>query len=114
MDVSENFALRFTGALVPPPGAAQVIVDVGADDVGVVFFDGEPVASADEEFATSVFRTDRVPATSEPIDVFGPVEIEIVLANGVGAYAWDVRLRFLAADGTVLAENAPPSAFVLP
>jgi hypothetical protein len=106
--LSELFALRYSGVLVAPDGATHVVVEVTADDVGVVFLDGIAVASADEEFATDFFRFNRAPAESERIAVpaGGRLPLEIVVANGTGAYAWSVRFRFLDGETTIMNPEA--------
>lgn len=105
---SELFGLRYTGVLVAPEGATHVVVEVTADDVGVVFLDGVAVASADEEFATDFFRFNRAPAESDPVAIgaSGRVPLEIVIANGAGAYAWSVRFRFLDGETTIMNPEA--------
>lgn len=113
-DRSDLFALRFTGTLTPPAGAAALEVEVGADDLCVVLVDGVAVASADEEFARDFLRADRVPALSGPIELFGPVELAIVVANDGGPYAWDVALRFLDADGAAIPDAPSQSSFRVP
>ncbi len=107
-DVASGFAVRFRGSLVPPTGADHVVVDVAADDVGVVFLDGAAVASADGEYATDFLRLDKVPATSDAVAVTPgrAVPVEIVVADGDGAYSWSVRFRFDAGDVTVLSPEA--------
>src|SRR5213075_2550922 len=51
-DTSTNFAIRYTGILFAPQNADHLVVDVAADDVGVVSLNGNVVASADSEYAS--------------------------------------------------------------
>lgn len=101
-----GFVLRFTGFLSPPAAADAVRVEIGADDIGVVLLSGVPVASADEEFARDFFRLDRVPATSDDVAMGGRAPLELILANGEGPAAWDLRFRFLALGQSVMVPEA--------
>ncbi|MCC7111328.1 MAG: PKD domain-containing protein [Deltaproteobacteria bacterium] len=101
-----GFVLRFAGFLSPPAAADAVRVEIGADDIGVVLLSGVPVASADEEFARDFFRLDRVPAASDDVAMGGRAPLEIILANGEGPAAWDLRFRFLALGQSVMVPEA--------
>lgn len=108
VDVSALFALRYTGVLVAPEGSSHVIVEVTADDVGVVFLDDVAVASADDEYASDFFRFTRAPAESEPIAIPADrrVPLRIVVGNGDGPYAWSIRFRFLDGETTIMNPEA--------
>lgn len=105
-DASGGFVLRFSGYLDAPAGADALRVEIGADDVGVVLLDGTPVASADEEFARDFLRFDRVPADSEEIALAGRPWLELIVANGEGLAAWDVRLSLLSQGVNVMVPEA--------
>lgn len=105
-DVAGGFAVRFIGFLDPPAGADAVRVEVGADDIGVVQLGGNPVASADEEYARDFLRFDRVPAESEDLAASHHLPVEILVANGEGPVAWQVRFRFLAQGVSVMVPEA--------
>jgi hypothetical protein len=107
-DVSELFALRYRGVLIAPPGADHVVIEITADDVGVVFIDAVAVASADREYAADFLRFNRAPAESEPVALPAglQVPIEIVVGNGTGAYGWSIRFRFLGGDTTIMNPEA--------
>lgn len=103
-DVSEMFAVRYHGSLVAPAAATHVIVEIEADDIGVVFLGGTAVASADQEYASDFFRFVRAPVASEPValplalDGARRMPLEIIVANGSGPWSWRVRFRFVDDD----------------
>jgi hypothetical protein len=104
----EGFAVRYRGVLLAPAAATHVIVEVGADDVGVVFLDGAAVASADEEFATDFLRFRRAPVRSAPVALpaGGRLPLEIVVANDTGPWGWSVAFRFLEDGQSVMNPEA--------
>ncbi|MEW5847207.1 MAG: PKD domain-containing protein [Myxococcota bacterium] len=114
--VATKFAVLYGGTLRTPPGATTVTVEVGADDIGVVFLGGEPRASADEEYARDFFRTDRIPAVSEPVSLTGTTTpVEILVANDDGPHAWEVKFTFSDGTETVLGpEQVGQAQFLAP
>lgn len=106
-DASGGFVVRYAGVLVPPPDVDGVVVELAADDLGVVLLDGVVVASADEEFARDFFRFDRAPARTSELPLDGPTPIAIVVGDGPAApTSWSVRLELRAGGQAVITPEA--------
>ncbi len=101
-----GFVVRYAGVLEPPPGADAVIIEIEADDLGVVLLDGAVVASADEEYARDFFRLDRAPARTDALPLDGRAPIAIVVGDGPEApTSWTVRFTLLDGGQPVLAPH---------
>jgi len=114
--LAENFAVVVRGRLMAPAGMPTARVAIGADDVGVFFVEGAPVASADEEYALNFFRTERLPSEVGPLFFGGaPVSYAILVANESGPCAFDVELVFEGPGGSSLnASELGVGSFLLP
>lgn len=100
-----HWAVLYRGLLVVPEGADAVVVSTTADDVGVVFLNGQPVASADEEYALDFFRLDRLAATSAALPLVGDaVPLELLVANEEGPAGWSFTFQFFS-GGVPLVET---------
>lgn len=98
------WAIVYEGTLKLPTGADRIVVNTGADDTSTIWLADNPVASADEEFATDFFRAVRLPPQSAPVMVTGSsVAVRIMVAQEQGPYAWDNRFTFNNASGVVMA-----------
>lgn len=111
-----NFALFVRGRIVAPPGMPTARVSIGADDVGVFFVEGAPVASADDEFALNFFRTERLPSEVGPLFFGGaPVSYGILVANESGPFAFDVSIVFEGPGGASIdTDDLSLASFLLP
>ncbi|MCC7073171.1 MAG: PKD domain-containing protein [Deltaproteobacteria bacterium] len=102
-----GFVVRYSGFLVPPQDVDALIVEIEADDVGVVLLDGAVVASADEEYARDFFRFDRAPTRTDEIALDGRTPIAIVVGDGAEApTSWSVRLELRSGGQQLLAPEA--------
>ncbi|MBI1947612.1 MAG: PKD domain-containing protein [Deltaproteobacteria bacterium] len=102
-----GFVVRYTGFLEPPPNADAVVIEIEADDLGVVLLGGEVVASADEEYASDFFRFDRAPSRTEELPIDGRTPVVIVVGDGPEApTSWSVRFDFRANGQSVLVPEA--------
>lgn len=102
-----GFVVRYTGFLEPPPEADAVVIEIEADDLGVVLLGGEVVASADEEYASDFFRFDRAPTRTDELTIDGRTPVAIVVGDGPEApCSWSVRFDFRAGGQSVLVPEA--------